>query len=434
MRLRGGIAPLLAALCAAGCAGGAASHGAAADPPSAPGGAGGPAAGRTYRAEYELRWRGAVIGAAREELARRPGGFRLERVESFTVERLGARVSRTLRVVIDTDGALEPQRIEVTGGVADGVAVRDGDAWRVSAGGLTRRARGMPLELLAARLARAGRDRFRGEVLLPGLGFASARAEVTPAGPRRRRLELWSTAGAATTWIELDRDGAVLHAIGPEVSAHRGRPAPVGAVPDLVAESAVAVSGAPAAGGEQVELEIATDRPPPQVALPGQAIAPTATGWRVRLGAAAGPAPPALVALVAEVAAEIEGDLSPGAGASAAEVASRRRADCTGHAVLLAARARARGMRARLVTGLLLDGDRLVRHVWAVVEAGGRAVPVDPTFGDAPVEPGRYLALAVHGARPDQVALAAELAYAGLADARARVIAPRSGRSTPRTP
>jgi len=73
-----------------------------------------------------------------------------------------------------------------------------------------------------------------------------------------------------------------------------------------------------------------------------------------------------------------------------------------------------------------------VRHAWAIALLPGRTLAIDPTTGDAVDD--RYFPLAVHGAAAAEVALASELAYAGLTGARARFIDPRSARSTPRTP
>ena len=399
-----------------------------------------------YRARFELTWRGRTIGEAEERLVARPGGYRLERRERWRVRRAGALVSGELRIAIDADPALEPQRIEVTGGVVDGVAVREGDHWTVTAAGEPARvARGMPLELLALRLARSGQARWRGEVLLPGLGFATARGEVASRGPGARLLRLGGEAGLVEIAVTLRPDGTVERAVGPEIAAERGAARAITMPPDLIEESAIEVSGA-AGGAGWIELTLPRPARPP-APLPGQRIELAGGGdpgpgrasgratWRARLGpapqAAALPAP--VTALVAAVAAELEEDAAAGAGASAAEIARRGRADCVGHAVLLADRAGRAGLAARLVTGLRLDGARLVRHAWAVVQVDGRWVAVDPTTGEAPAPAGRYLALAVHGAAPHEVALAAELAYGAVAGARAAFSGPPSGLSTPRT-
>jgi hypothetical protein len=69
--------------------------------------------------------------------------------------------------------------------------------------------------------------------------------------------------------------------------------------------------------------------------------------------------------------------------ASAAEVAKWREGDCKGHAMLLAALARARGIPARVAMGLVyLQGSRaFFYHMWTEVYIDGRWMPIDGTLG-----------------------------------------------------
>ena len=53
----------------------------------------------------------------------------------------------------------------------------------------------------------------------------------------------------------------------------------------------------------------------------------------------------------------------------------------------LAARA---GLRGRRAVGVAFDGRALVWHEWAEILAGGRWIPVDPSFGQAPAEGPRF--------------------------------------------
>jgi transglutaminase-like putative cysteine protease len=98
------------------------------------------------------------------------------------------------------------------------------------------------------------------------------------------------------------------------------------------------------------------------------------------------------------------------------------RGDCTAHARLFAAFATARGHRVRLVTGLRLDDTdgawRLVRHRWVAVELEGQWIQVDPTYAEVPAR-ARLFGLAVHGASTAELALVDEVAFAGIAGARA---------------
>jgi hypothetical protein len=66
--------------------------------------------------------------------------------------------------------------------------------------------------------------------------------------------------------------------------------------------------------------------------------------------------------------------------ASAKEVLERREGDCTEHAVLLAALARARGIPSRVVAGLTYHDGAFVGHMWTEVHVG-EWVPLDATLG-----------------------------------------------------
>ena len=67
---------------------------------------------------------------------------------------------------------------------------------------------------------------------------------------------------------------------------------------------------------------------------------------------------------------------------ASALVALRNRAgDCSEHAALFAALARAAGLPARTAWGLVLNEDALRFHVWSEFHAGGRWVPLDAALG-----------------------------------------------------
>lgn len=89
--------------------------------------------------------------------------------------------------------------------------------------------------------------------------------------------------------------------------------------------------------------------------------------------------------------------------ASAAEVIALREGDCTEHAVLLAALARAQGIPARVVTGLAYSphyagrGDVFVPHAWVMAWVDDRWVGFDaalPAFGAA------HIGLSMGGGEP----------------------------------
>ena len=70
---------------------------------------------------------------------------------------------------------------------------------------------------------------------------------------------------------------------------------------------------------------------------------------------------------------------------TASQVLDRRAGDCTEHALLFVALARAAGIPAREVSGLVYMGDDVRRfgwHAWAEVELDGRWMQVDPSWGE----------------------------------------------------
>ncbi len=99
----------------------------------------------------------------------------------------------------------------------------------------------------------------------------------------------------------------------------------------------------------------------------------------------------------------------------AREVLSAGKGDCTEHALLFVALARAAGIPARGVHGLVYaaygDGvHALYWHAWAEVRAGDEWIAVDPTFGQ-PVADATHIALG-RGMRVDAVGLLGGLAVA----------------------
>ncbi|MBK9518603.1 MAG: lasso peptide biosynthesis protein [Anaeromyxobacter sp.] len=92
----------------------------------------------------------------------------------------------------------------------------------------------------------------------------------------------------------------------------------------------------------------------------------------------------------------------------ASDVLAAGKGDCTEHAVLFVALARALGIPARQVHGLVYaryaDGkDALYWHAWAELLSGGEWIALDPTFGQ-PVADATHLALGI-GTQVDTVGL-----------------------------
>jgi transglutaminase-like putative cysteine protease len=54
------------------------------------------------------------------------------------------------------------------------------------------------------------------------------------------------------------------------------------------------------------------------------------------------------------------------------------------------AKARAAGLRGRTAVGVAFDGGGFVWHAWAEARVGGRWVPVDPSFRQAPARGPRF--------------------------------------------
>jgi len=103
----------------------------------------------------------------------------------------------------------------------------------------------------------------------------------------------------------------------------------------------------------------------------------------------------AVAALIEWIHANIRPDPEPNllGPREASRVLDRRLGDASGQAVLFVAMARAVGLPARPVAGLLLSGDRFHYHCWAEVWLG-EWVPVDPALGQRFADPG-HLRLAV---------------------------------------
>jgi transglutaminase-like putative cysteine protease len=84
------------------------------------------------------------------------------------------------------------------------------------------------------------------------------------------------------------------------------------------------------------------------------------------------------------VSAHVERQVTPGPP-SAVRVLAARRGDCNEHTVLYVALARAAGLPARSVAGLVYLGGRFYYHAWPEVWLGDW-VAVDPTLNQAPAD------------------------------------------------
>lgn len=365
---------------------------------------------RATTAYYDLRWDGALIG----EATQRDAPDRLSRTERVTVRRGDAVVTDEVRLEIErVDGAARAVRLSRASGGAltGGQAVATGAGWTVRVDGEP------PVTLPPARpfedvIAQPpGPDGFAGPVLLAGWGFAVAPLAIEPVGDAWRAT-LIVDGGAVTAELRYGPDRVLERVIsGDGVTAERrADSAPPGFAPiEVVDGNAIELIGGAA---DTIDFP---DALTPVPALPGQRVAPLATGgWQVTLDdrAADGlpPGPPGpdraaeLTALTFAVADRIDDDL----GATAATVGAARvatRGDCTTHALALVAAADDAGLPTRVITGLRLDGTALVRHRWVAAWTGRRWQAVDPTYRESPARP-LLVGLAAHGARTAELALA----------------------------
>ena len=355
---------------------------------------------------YTLWLDGARIGTATERETWSDDGVQLQRIEQLRYLRGASKVVLATAIDIDADAALVPARVTWTERDASGAshavtAVRHGDTWRVDEAGVQLPDGAIPAELVPLLVRRDGH--FAGPVFLPARGFVAGEGHVAPVAPGRlvARLALASGAVAEAT-IDLARDGSPWRVVDGDgvtevraTSAHAGwafRPT------DLIALTAVPIAGVHS--GPRILLDCDLLQLP---AVPGQASHPTKNGIVVQLGAALpgglspGPAGadrlPEIVALVAAVRARIRPDLGA-APTNARAAVDATAGDCTTYALAYAALAIARGIPTRIVTGLRVDGDRLVRHRWAVSWTGRAWIAVDAAFGDVPAG-GKLVGLAV---------------------------------------
>jgi hypothetical protein len=295
--------------------------------------------------------------------------------------------------------------------VRRGEAVRDARGWLVTDDGGVRRLPdgAVPAELAPLIVRRDGQ--FAGPVFLPARGFVVGAGRIAPVAPRRLIARLVLDAGAvAEATIDLGDDQMPVRVVDGEgviatrVTAVEAR-APFAPV-DLIAATSVPLAGAPS---HRIALDGDLAIPP----VPGQAVHRGPDGVELelspRLGGDLPPGPRGpdrtreITGLVARVRARITPDLraSPGSAHSAGAATT---GDCTTFALAYAALAAARAIPTLVVTGLRVDGDRLIRHRWAVSWTGRAWIAVDAAFGAVPAG-GDLVGLAVHDA--DDVGLVA---------------------------
>jgi transglutaminase-like putative cysteine protease len=369
--------------------------------------------------DYAIWLGGAQVGTAHESERWSPAGVVMVRTEALRFLRGDVPVAITTAIEITADPALAPSRVTWTERARTtrrGEAVRDAAGWTVSDGSGDARAARLPATAIPAELAPlvVRRDgRFAGPVFLPARGFVAGAGRIEPIAPRRLIAQLVFDAGAAAeATIDLGDDAMPVRVVDGEgviatriTAAEAATPfAPV----DLIAATAIPLAGSPGAPRRLVlEGDVAVP------AVPGQAARATADGIELelspRLRGGLPPGPPGpdrtrdILGLVARVHRRIAPDLAAHP-ATLHTAAAATTGDCTTYALAYAALAAERAIPTRVVTGFRVDGDRLVRHRWAVSWTGGAWIAVDAAFGAVPAG-GDLVGLAVHTA--DDVGLVA---------------------------
>jgi hypothetical protein len=361
---------------------------------------------------YTIWLGGARIGTAIEHEAWSAAGVRLVRTEQLRFLREETEVALETAIEIAADPALLPSRVAWTatpGGRA--TAVRGSDGWIVeeasgSAGGRRILPDGVPAELVPLLARRDGG--FAGRVFLPARGFVVGEGRVDAVAPRRLVARLQAGGVTAESTIDVAEDGAYARVVdGDGVIALRATAAQVAEpfpLVDLIAATAIPIAGAP---GRERRLILEGDVALPGV--PGQAARAHAAGIELALsphlpgaleppeGAMGGADRTREIrALAARVRARIAPDLAAGP-APAAAAPGATAGDCTTYALAYAAHATRAGIATRVVTGFRVDGDRLVRHRWAVSWTGRAWIAIDAAFGAAPAG-GDLIGLAIHDA------------------------------------
>lgn len=417
----------------AGCSG-AAVHGPADDAPGAV---------QPERIRHYTIWmRGARIGSATETETWSALGVRLQRDEDLRFARGEAVVQLHARVVVDADLGLQPARVtwsERGETPRSETAFRDGAGWHVSTGAAVP-ADAIPGELAELVVRRDGR--FVGDVFLPARGFAAGSGRIEPVAPGRfvARLTLAGDARAestigpgpaslATIDVGSDGDGLPARVVDGdgviELRATADEAAAPFAIVDLIAATALPITGARHSHALAVDTDLTLPALPGQLARPGDAAAPDTVD--LQLDASLPGALPAgepgadragdIAALVDAVRARVAPDLAAGP-ARPDDAAAATAGDCTTFALAYTSLASRAGIATRVVTGFRVDGDRLVRHRWAVSWTGRAWIAVDAAFDSVPAG-GDLVGLAVTDAS-DAGLVAGDAALAHVRAARWR--------------
>lgn len=358
---------------------------------------------------YTIWLGGAQVGTAVETERWSVSGVVLRRTEALEFLRGDAPVALTTTIEIHASRDLVPSSVRWTErgvGERGGEAHRDARGWHVDLDGTHRTlpANALPAELVPLLLRRDGH--FTGAVFLPARGFIVGHGHIDPVAPARLVARLALEAGPIVeATIDLGADGSPARVVdGEGVIAMRATDAQASApfpLVDLVSATSVPLTGTRHRGHR---LALIGDLALP--AVPAQAAHVADASLELDLSPwLPGELPPGepgadrmrdITSLVGAVRARISPDLRAGAP-TPRDAAAATAGDCTTFALAYAAIATRANIPTRVVTGLRIDGDRLVRHRWAVSWTGRAWIAVDAAFGAAPAG-GDLIGLAIHDA------------------------------------
>jgi transglutaminase-like putative cysteine protease len=369
---------------------------------------------------YTIWLGGAQVGTAEETETWSRSGLVLRRVETLRFLRGDAPIEIATTIEIRADHALTASRVtwtENAGSVRHAMAVRDARGWAVTLDGAQLALPGdaVPAELIPLVVRRDAK--FAGSVFLPARGFVLGHGRIDPVAPMRFVARLALDAGVVVeATIDLADDGAPARVVdGEGVIAMRATPAQARLsypLVDLIAATSIPLTGGnpsrsisgPVTGRHSNRIALDGDLALP--AVPGQRAHLATGGLSLELSAKLpGGLPPGpdgtdrsrdIRAVVASVQSRIVPDLGARI-ATARDAGSATAGDCTTYALAYAAIAQRLAIPTRVVTGLRVDGERLVRHRWAVSWTGSTWIAVDAAFGAVPAG-GDLIGLAVHDA------------------------------------
>lgn len=370
---------------------------------------------------YTIWLGGARVGTAieREEWSRT--GVILHREERMRFLRGDADIALATTIEVRASRALVPSRVRwtertIATPLATAIAgppqertaeaTRDaGGAWITSTHAQLP-ADAIPAELVPTLVREHGRrpTAFAGRVFLPGRGFLIGDGKIDRVSERRLVARLALDGGAlAEATIDTTDDGTYTRVVdGEGVIAIRTTEAaarePFQPV-DLIAATSIPIAGV---ASQTLLLEGGLAVP----SLPGQLARPEPDGVALELsprlpgdlpyGAFGRDRSREIIQLLGLVRARIAPDLGTHPG-SPRDASTATAGDCTTFALAYASLATTRAIPTRVVTGLRIDGGRLVRHRWAVSWTGKAWIAVDAAFGAAPAG-GDLIGLAVHDA------------------------------------